>query len=105
MNQTFEQRIQSIEDQLKEIHKELEESLALYKQREYPFTNGDISKFRSGVIGVIPEYDISTYYRKGSVVKWVDGVEMKAKCDTVGSTSDWYDPTKYNEHGYLLEDQ
>lgn len=30
MNQTFEQRIQSIEAQLKEIRKELEESLALY---------------------------------------------------------------------------
>ena len=31
MNQTFEQRIQSIEDQLKEIRKELEETLARYK--------------------------------------------------------------------------
>lgn len=37
MNQTFEQRIQSIEDQLKEIRKELEESLALYKQRGVSF--------------------------------------------------------------------
>lgn len=55
MNQTIEQRMQSIEDQLKEIRKELEESLARYKQREYPFTNGDISKFRSGSIGDIPE--------------------------------------------------
>lgn len=36
MNQTFEQRIQSIEDQLKEIRKELEESLARYKQSQYP---------------------------------------------------------------------
>jgi hypothetical protein len=31
MNQTFEQRIQSIEDQLKEIRKELEDCLTLYK--------------------------------------------------------------------------
>lgn len=31
MNQTFEQRIQSIEDQLKGLRKELEESLARYK--------------------------------------------------------------------------
>lgn len=31
MNQTFEQRIQSIENELKEIRKELEETLALYK--------------------------------------------------------------------------
>jgi hypothetical protein len=31
MNQTFEQRIQSIEAQLKEIRKELEEGLAQYK--------------------------------------------------------------------------
>jgi len=29
---TFEERMQSIEDQLKEIRKELEETLALYKQ-------------------------------------------------------------------------
>lgn len=56
MNQTFEQRIQSIENELKEIRKELEESLALYKQREYPFTNGDISKFRSGDIGDAPQF-------------------------------------------------
>lgn len=51
MNQTIEQRMQSIEDQLKEIRKELEESLARYKQSQFPFTNGDISKFRSGAIG------------------------------------------------------
>ena len=31
MNQTFEQRIQSIEDQLKELRKEMEESVARYK--------------------------------------------------------------------------
>lgn len=31
MNQTFEQRIQSIEAQLKEIRKELQDSVALYK--------------------------------------------------------------------------
>lgn len=31
MNQTTEERFQSIEDQLKEIRKELEESLARYK--------------------------------------------------------------------------
>lgn len=55
MNQTIEDRMQSVEDQLKEIRKELEESLALYKQSQYPFTNGDISKFRSGGIGNIPE--------------------------------------------------
>ena len=48
MNQTFEQRIQSIENELKEIRKELEESLERYKHGQYPFTNGDISKFRSG---------------------------------------------------------
>lgn len=59
MNQTLEERMQSIENQLKEIRKELEESLARYnisyKQSQYPFTNGDISKFRSGAIGDIPE--------------------------------------------------
>lgn len=55
MNQSIQERFQSIEDQLKEIRKELEESLARYKQSQYPFTNGDISKFRSGQIGDIPE--------------------------------------------------
>lgn len=49
MNQTFEQRIQSIENELKEIRKELEESLERYKHGQYPFTNGDVSKFCSGV--------------------------------------------------------
>lgn len=53
MNQTIEERMQSIEDQLKEIRKELEESLARYKQSQYPITNGDISKFCSGQIGNI----------------------------------------------------
>ena len=53
MNQTIEDRMQSVEDQLKEIKKELEESLARYKQSQYPFTNGDISKFRGGQIGDI----------------------------------------------------
>lgn len=33
MNQTIEERMQSIEDQLKEIRKELEESLVRYKNR------------------------------------------------------------------------
>jgi hypothetical protein len=55
MNQTIEERMQSIEDQLKELQKELEESLARYNKNQYPFTNGDISKFRSGAIGDIPE--------------------------------------------------
>lgn len=55
MNQTFEARMQAVEDELKEIRKELEESLARYntsyKQSQYPFTNGDTSKFRSGQVG------------------------------------------------------
>lgn len=48
MNQTIEDRMQAVEDELSEIRKELEESLSRYKQSQYPFTNGDISKFRSG---------------------------------------------------------
>lgn len=55
MNQTIEERMQSVEDQLKEIRKELEESLARHKQSQHPFTNGDVSKFRSGAVGNIPE--------------------------------------------------
>ena len=45
MNQTIEERFQSIEDQLKNIRKELEESLARYytpyKDKQYPF-NADL---------------------------------------------------------------
>lgn len=48
MNQTFEQRMQSIEHQLKEIRKELEESLARYKQREYPFKAEDVQLHING---------------------------------------------------------
>lgn len=59
MTKTIEARMQSIEQQLSELRKELEESLARYntsyKQSQYPFTNGDVSKFRSGAIGNIPE--------------------------------------------------
>lgn len=55
MNITIEERMKSIEDQLKEIRKELEESLARYKQSQFPFTNGDVSKFRSGAIADIPD--------------------------------------------------
>lgn len=102
MNQTIEERIQSIEDQLKEIRKELEESLARYKQSQYPFTNGDISKFRSRSIGNIPEYDVTVYYQKGTVVKWPDGIEMKSKCNTICNDGDWYDPTRYNEYGNII---
>jgi hypothetical protein len=45
VNQTIEERFQSIEDQLKAIRKELEESLARYytpyKNKHYPF-NADL---------------------------------------------------------------
>lgn len=57
MNQSIEDRMDSIEQQLKELHKEMEESIARYNAygKSYPFTHGDISKFRSGQIGNIPE--------------------------------------------------
>lgn len=58
MNITIEDRMDSIEQQLKELRKEMEESIARYKAVQdgekmpyYPFTHGDISKFRSGQIG------------------------------------------------------
>lgn len=35
MNQTIEERMQSIEDQLKELRKELERDLAKYRDKEY----------------------------------------------------------------------
>lgn len=53
MNKTIEHRMDSIEQQLKELRKEMEESIARYNAygKSYPFTHGDISKFRSGQIG------------------------------------------------------
>lgn len=56
MNQSIEQRMDSIEQQLKKLRKEMEESIARYKAvdaagKSYPFTHGDISKFRSGQVG------------------------------------------------------
>lgn len=58
MNQSIEDRMESIEQQLKELRKEMEESIARYKVVQdgekmsyYPFTHGDISKFCSGQIG------------------------------------------------------
>lgn len=41
MNQSIEQRMQTVEDELKQIRKELEESLARYKDKHYPF-NADL---------------------------------------------------------------
>lgn len=54
MNKTIEDRMDSIEQQLKELRKEMEESIARYNDygKSYPFTHGDISKFRSGQIGL-----------------------------------------------------
>ena len=55
MNITIEERMESIEQQLVDLKKELDESLARYKNTQYPFTNGDVSKLRSGSIRNIPE--------------------------------------------------
>jgi len=41
MNQSIEDRMQSVEDQLKQIRKELGESLVRYKKYSYPFTDYD----------------------------------------------------------------
>ena len=49
MNQTIEQRFQSIEDELKQIRKELEESLARYKQSQTLYW--DTRKFTNGTAG------------------------------------------------------
>lgn len=58
MSQSIETRMQDVEDQLKQLRKDMEESIARYKSIQdgekmpyYPFTHGDISKFRSGQIG------------------------------------------------------
>lgn len=58
MNITLEDRMQKVEDELKQLRKEMEESIARYKAVQdgekmpyYPFTHGDVSKFRSGQIG------------------------------------------------------
>ena len=60
MNQSIEDRMQKVEDELKQLRKEIEESIARYKAvdavgKSYPFTHGDISKFRSGQIGNIAD--------------------------------------------------
>ena len=62
MNQSIQDRMQNVEDELKQLRKEMEESIARYKAVQdgekmsyYPFTHGDVSKFRSGQIGNIPE--------------------------------------------------
>lgn len=44
MNQSIEQRMDSIEQQLKELRKEMEESIARYKLSQYPWSNGDFPK-------------------------------------------------------------
>lgn len=51
MNITIDERMDSIEQQIQEIKKELEESLNRYKISQIPWSNGDMSKFRSGAIG------------------------------------------------------
>ena len=58
MNQSIEDRMQNVEDELKQLRKEMEESIGRYKAVQdgekapyYPFTHGDVSKFRSGQIG------------------------------------------------------
>lgn len=56
MNRSIEDRMGSIEQQLKELRKEMEESIARYKAvdvlgKSYPFTHGDVSKFLIGQIG------------------------------------------------------
>lgn len=82
MNQTIEQRMQSIEDQLKEIRKGLEESLALYKQSQYPFTNGDISKFRSGAIEKLSkDAEYNEEWHKPHIERWTK--ERKAALESL----------------------
>lgn len=53
MNITLEYRMQNVEDELKQLRKDMEESIARYNAygKSYPFTHGDITKFRSGQIG------------------------------------------------------
>lgn len=60
MNITLEDRMQNVEDELKQLRKEMEESIARYKAvdavgKSYPFIHGDVSKFRSGQIGETEE--------------------------------------------------
>lgn len=62
MNKSIEDRMQNVETELKQLRKEMEESIARYKAVQdgekmpyYPFTYGDISKFRSGQIGETEE--------------------------------------------------
>lgn len=62
MNESIEDRMQNVEDELKQLRKEMEDSIARYKVVQdgekvpyYPFTYRDISKFHSGQAGNIPK--------------------------------------------------
>lgn len=99
MNQTIEDRMQAVEDQLKEIRKELEESLARYKDKEDPLANYNLHTANPN----LPVWDASTYYREGCLVKWPDGGIMKAKINTISNIEDWYDPAKCDIHGNMVE--
>ena len=60
MNQTIEDRMQAVENELKEIRKELEDSLARYKQSPYPFTKDSIFGFKLVLDETVP----------GGFIKW-----------------------------------
>lgn len=48
MSQTFEQRIQHINDELSDIRVEIEEDLARYKESRYPFKAEDVQLYING---------------------------------------------------------
>lgn len=99
MNQTIEARMQYIDNELKAIRKELEESLGGYRDKADPLANYNLHTANPH----LPVWDVTTYYRKGCLVKWPDGSIMKAKSNTIANIEDWYDPTKCDIHGNIVE--
>lgn len=50
-----------------------------------------------------PYWDATTFYPEGFVVRWSDGTIVKAKQTTCGNPADWYDPTKVDKYGNVVE--
>lgn len=100
MNQTIEERMQYIEDELKAIRKELEDSLRRYRDKEDPLANYNLHTSNPN----LSFWNVMTYYREGCLVKWPDGSIMKAKSNTIANTEDWYDPSKYDDHGNIVKE-
>lgn len=52
----------------------------------------------------VPHWSAVTVYPEGSIVQWYDGTIVKSKYTVCGgSPGDWYDPTKTDKYGNLVD--